>query len=451
MLAKKEKVKKSFLAGAAFVFIALLFDAFVFGASNVLEASGLTPLLASLLIVLSLAAFNAFSGLKKPYVVVGVAKEGKAKELLPLVKEVALKPVPTPAPTAAPVPTPIEKQEVRLMWKEAKEAREAKEAKPKPKPKPAAAPAPLAPLTIALPVEKKGFFAKLFSRKPGPAKPVEKPVAKKPIVPEKFEKVEKPGKPLPKWIEAKKREEEKRAKEVEVETILKDLIGEGKIVEKAKGEGVHRLYLKKRLERAREREAGGAAKAAEKEKEKEELNALFQDVYTQLKPSKEAVEKRGGVEKIVGAKPPPQPKHVPPGKAIIEEKPLSMADLFGEEAKPTPAVAAAPTPAEKPSRLFAELEAISAGKEEKEAKEAKEAKPRDVEFVKMQAAPGIGCPNCGSRNARIVFCPYCGNGMCANCTPSLKPSPEAFVYTCPKCGEEIAIKKKAPSPAAALA
>jgi len=54
----------------------------------------------------------------------------------------------------------------------------------------------------------------------------------------------------------------------------------------------------------------------------------------------------------------------------------------------------------------------------------------------------MGCPSCGARNTRVVFCPYCGTGFCANCTPSLLPGADAFTYTCPKCSESVSVKKK---------
>lgn len=71
------------------------------------------------------------------------------------------------------------------------------------------------------------------------------------------------------------------------------------------------------------------------------------------------------------------------------------------------------------------------------------AKPADSEFVKVKAEKGMGCPSCGAKNTRVVFCPYCGTGFCANCTPSLVPGPDAFTYVCPKCSEQVTVKKKA--------
>ena len=60
--------------------------------------------------------------------------------------------------------------------------------------------------------------------------------------------------------------------------------------------------------------------------------------------------------------------------------------------------------------------------------------------------PGLGCPNCHQKNSKIVFCPYCGSGMCANCSPNVRLESDGFAYTCPKCGEEVHIKKRKAEP-----
>ncbi|MFH0714085.1 MAG: hypothetical protein V1722_00390 [Candidatus Micrarchaeota archaeon] len=74
---------------------------------------------------------------------------------------------------------------------------------------------------------------------------------------------------------------------------------------------------------------------------------------------------------------------------------------------------------------------------------APESQRSDVSFVQMQADKTTGCPTCHSKTGRIIFCPYCGTGMCANCSPSIKPLENSFVYTCPKCSEDVNVKKKA--------
>jgi|GEM_PF-1633248 len=74
----------------------------------------------------------------------------------------------------------------------------------------------------------------------------------------------------------------------------------------------------------------------------------------------------------------------------------------------------------------------------------------DMEFVHIGNEAGMGCPTCHQKNSRIVFCPYCGSGMCTNCSPNVQVDAGGFVYACPKCGEEVHIKKKAATPAASL-
>lgn len=142
-------------------------------------------------------------------------------------------------------------------------------------------------------------------------------------------------------------------------------------------------------------------------------DAMVQDVLVQLKSS-------GKDEKKEVKKAPAEEKSL---------KPLSMNDLFpeaekgGEEKK---------SDAEPPSSpLFKQLDDMS--------KERK-----DVSFVDIPREPGMACPNCRSTNSRVVFCPYCGSGMCANCTPSIKTYADSFKYTCPHCGEEVTVRKKSP-------
>jgi predicted RNA-binding Zn-ribbon protein involved in translation (DUF1610 family) len=40
--------------------------------------------------------------------------------------------------------------------------------------------------------------------------------------------------------------------------------------------------------------------------------------------------------------------------------------------------------------------------------------------------------------------------MCTNCSPNVRVDAAGFVYTCPKCGEEVHIKKKAATPSASF-
>ncbi len=77
------------------------------------------------------------------------------------------------------------------------------------------------------------------------------------------------------------------------------------------------------------------------------------------------------------------------------------------------------------------------------AKESGLKSSSDMEFVHIGNEAGMGCPTCHQKNSRIVFCPYCGSGMCTNCSPNVRVDLAGFVYSCPKCGEEVHIKKKA--------
>ena len=91
-----------------------------------------------------------------------------------------------------------------------------------------------------------------------------------------------------------------------------------------------------------------------------------------------------------------------------------MADLFGE----SPSKASLST---SPKSVFAQM---------------------DKEVTSVPVATPPICPTCHQKNSRIVFCPYCGTGMCANCSPKVTPGPDGFTYTCPKCQEDIPVKKK---------
>jgi predicted RNA-binding Zn-ribbon protein involved in translation (DUF1610 family) len=196
----------------------------------------------------------------------------------------------------------------------------------------------------------------------------------------------------------------------------------------------HRLYLERRGAGA----AGGAARFEEERREREELNTLFSDVYAQIeKPGKpgaaRAAAQRGAAARGGAAG----------GAAAAGEKPLSMADLFGTEAAPAGAAPAAggEAGAGGGSSVFSQLESLNAPKPQVGPQAGAAAAPQ-VQVVKMQVGSQAGCPHCGAKNVRVVFCPYCGGGMCANCTPSLKPTPEAFVYVCPKCGEEVPLARE---------
>ena len=167
----------------------------------------------------------------------------------------------------------------------------------------------------------------------------------------------------------------------------------------------------------------------------DEFNLLVQDVYTQLKDSKSAglassLDVKHTAVVAQPAKPTQRGKKEEAKPAVVAAS-VSMADLFGSAPATVPAAGAA-----QPS-IFDQLGALASG-----AASPTGNKPADSEFVKVKAEKGMGCPSCGARNTRVVFCPYCGTGFCANCTPSLLPGADAFTYTCPKCSESVSVKKK---------
>ncbi len=159
--------------------------------------------------------------------------------------------------------------------------------------------------------------------------------------------------------------------------------------------------------------------------ERQEFDGLMADVYSQLKET----QKPAGLKSALAAHAPPKP--AARDKLGREEKPaLTFDDLVkGTAASPTPSEKTAPDSSE----VFAKLRSMSAAGPEAQSK---------IEFVKMSADKNMGCPTCHSKNSRIIFCPYCGSGMCANCSPKIKPFAEQIVYTCPKCQEEVTVKKR---------
>ncbi len=215
----------------------------------------------------------------------------------------------------------------------------------------------------------------------------------------------------------------KKVREAEAEAVLTDIMGgplpEGPAQQpQPSGERVRRRYL--------EAAQGQSVRviATRNVAAKEEFNDLVQDVYTQLKATKTEDSLKSTMQ--VGK---PEAKAAPqtPQKVTME-------DLFGEQKGE-----AAKKEGES-SALFDQLNAISTGHPA-----AQEEKKPSVEFVKIQAEKGMGCPTCHSKNTRIVFCPYCGTGMCANCSPKITPKADYFIYLCPKCLEEVTVKKKTPA------
>jgi ribosomal protein S27E len=224
-----------------------------------------------------------------------------------------------------------------------------------------------------------------------------------------------------------------RAKEVEAELAAREIFEEAREETRAQvsesqfesGKPVHRLYLLKPEER---RVNVIAPKSLS---ERDEFGALVQDVYSQLKseapaptpggtPARTSLEARRAARVQARAQPVAQPQ-------------LSLSEVLGGGA---PSVPEAQVPVSKPSPLFAELEKISAPAEKKEEKKEVGA------FMKIEADKTMGCPMCHSHLSRIVFCPYCGAGFCANCSPSVSPREDSFIYVCPKCKEEVTVRKK---------
>lgn len=204
-----------------------------------------------------------------------------------------------------------------------------------------------------------------------------------------------------------------QARETEVETILNDLQLDYPAALAAMESGRHRrLYL-------------AARQAPSKDDEKQ----IVEDVYVSFHDAAEANKKK---DEAKGTKTPALLKDTSDAKTIsatlsskVDGKvagaaaataaaSVSMADLFGEPKK-------APSLSASPKSVFAQL---------------------DKEVTAVPVAQLPVCPTCKRKNSRIVFCPYCGTGMCANCSPKVIPGPDGFTYTCPKCQEDIPVKKK---------
>ncbi|MCX6767549.1 MAG: hypothetical protein NTY90_02345 [Candidatus Micrarchaeota archaeon] len=261
-----------------------------------------------------------------------------------------------------------------------------------------------------------------------PAKPEEKPAAQ--VLPEAKQvqarapaAVQKPGE-----------------KGVEEELMIRDIIREAEAEALQPGAVVHRRYL---IAGKKEGAQPAAARpAAKKAGEETELSQMAQEVYTELK-------KESLPQPVVQK---PVPKRVERREekkkaAAEEERKITIEELLGEktEGAGAPGAGAGAGGEAAPQPLFAELEAIS-GKPAPVGGAKKEAKPWETEKkaggAKAEEKKEPVCPTCGTKNAKVVFCPYCSTGFCTNCTTSVKPTEEAFYYTCPKCGEEVTVKRK---------
>jgi DNA-directed RNA polymerase subunit RPC12/RpoP len=143
-----------------------------------------------------------------------------------------------------------------------------------------------------------------------------------------------------------------------------------------------------------------------------EFGDMVSDIYTQLRVTKKGTSAKDIVTPSAGG-------------AESAASPLTLEDIAGTKGEAQP---------EKPAEtsVFSQLEGIASG-----AKSEKSV----GKFFDLPAERGMGCPTCRTKNIRVAFCPYCGTGMCANCSPRVNATGDELKYACPKCGEEISVKK----------
>jgi hypothetical protein len=179
--------------------------------------------------------------------------------------------------------------------------------------------------------------------------------------------------------------------------------------------------------------------------ETDEFADIISDIYSQLKSSAREESLNDSIKVNVPPSSAGLSKAQPKEGAAKGRFDELEAELFGQQAKP------AALPAQEES-VFGQLSKISAVEGAGAAKAAETGlKPSsDMEFVHIGNEAGMGCPTCHQKNSRIVFCPYCGSGMCTNCSPNVRVDAGGFAYSCPKCGEEVHIRKKAAAPAASF-
>jgi hypothetical protein len=225
----------------------------------------------------------------------------------------------------------------------------------------------------------------------------------------------------------KKQEAAGEAKEKgsEEEMILHDIVKEAEQEALKPGAIVHRRYLIGGK--------GGPTPAGVKVKkpgEEPEFTAMMQEVYGQVKKEAPAKPVRPVAKR-------PEKKEEKKPEEAVEEKKVTLEDILGT---PKNEEGAGGEGGGAPAPLFAELEAITgkpAAPKPAEKPPAAEAKPA----AKAAAAQNV-CPTCSTKDAKVIFCPYCGAGFCTNCSPSVRPTPDAFYYVCPKCSEEVTVKRK---------
>jgi len=179
--------------------------------------------------------------------------------------------------------------------------------------------------------------------------------------------------------------------------------------------------------------------------ETDEFADIISDIYSQLKSSSREDSLNESMKVNVppsgyGAAKPQARQPAAKGKFDDLES-----ELFGTG---KPVAASAPE-----GGVFDQLSRISAVEGPAGRPQARESglkSSSDMEFVHIGNEAGMGCPTCHQKNSRIVFCPYCGSGMCTNCSPNVRVDAFGFAYSCPKCGEEVHIRKKAAVPSASF-
>ena len=329
-----------------------------------------------------------------------------------------------PAEKKVALPKSLLKPEpARPPWAQA--AKEAKAARPEEKPAPAGQPQKGYLATIT------GIVEEGKQKPPGPAPEPELP--KPEVLTLKPEPAAAPGEHVITTYRGQLRagqppQPQQTQEDAEAEEMAKELApqaaGPG---QPAARQLVHRRYMVSREGVEQQDISVIADKSAAGRKE---FDGLVADVYSQLKEN----EKPAGIKSALAVNAPPAAEKQKPAarKGAAEEKPaLTFDDLVkGTAAVPGPAPAEKPTAA---SEVFAKLRGMSAVQAEAQSK---------IEFVKVSADKTMGCPTCHSKSSKIIFCPYCGSGMCANCSPKIKPFSDQVVYTCPKCAEEVTVKKR---------
>lgn len=343
-------------------------------------------------------------------------------------------------------------------------------------------PVAASPVASSTPKEKKGFFASLFGSKKK-STPATAPVAgqvgqQKQVPPGTASAAPKPvSSPAPKQVTQVKdfstsqelaSKELAKAHETEVEAIVDDLMG--KALQEAqvaattpvgeKQPPVHRRYLLRRQEMQAQQQAKsaqGQAVRTQQQAQQQEYTEMVSEVYTQYKALEPAQPKKPEApkeekkkdEKLspreLRAKAKGDAKNAAPATG---DKTLSLEELVGTS---QPGAAGAPQavgsgelfasmPAPSPAAgaagsLFDQLGAITGGAQPKQAAPSAAAPAQP-------AAKAAACPTCNSTNIRVVFCPYCGAGMCANCSSNVRVEGDNLIYVCPKCKEDVTVHQK---------